>query len=251
MVPISEYFRSVEWIWAIWIVSVILLVVLTRHILRAIDFRQWTAVFRDEDGAAYSLSYVLVFPIYLLLVMLVIQVTFILIVKLGTVYAAYAAARSQIVWNTMVDDRSQVNEKSRQAAVQVMAGYSTSWNSHLRQAGVLPSFRAEEYFQIYRTIYNASGGARRVIVNKYRWAEWATNVSAERKVLGEPWIADIKATVTYKMPFHIPAIGRFMGRREIGPGGSYFVIEVTSSATLQDEAPQNNRLKLGLQYESR
>lgn len=252
MVPLSEYFRSVEWIWAIWIVSLVLVAWMTRRALKKIDLAQWRQVFRDEDGAAYSLSYVLVFPIYVLLVILVIEATLILIVKLGTIYAAYAAARSLIVWHSMADE-GIARAKAEQAAVQAMVPYASSWRTHARLAGIdFPSPQAEDFFRVYRFYHDKPANYRRYIVNKYRWAEWATRVNYNRELLGsEAWNADIRATVTYKMPLHMPAIARLLGTRHDGPRGRYYLVEITSSATLQDEAPQNETMELGVNYESR
>jgi len=255
MVPLSEYFRSVEWIWGIWLVSLVLVFWMTCRALKSLDLKQWFAVFKDEDGAAYSLSYVLVFPIYVLLVILVIETTLILIVKLGTIYAAYAAARSQIVWYSLLTDKNLVKDKSDQAAIQAMVPYASSWQAHARLAGIdgFPSIRGEQYFEVYRLYYNKGGNYRRYITNKYRWADWATKVTYQRTHLAdpveEPWNADIKATVKYRMPLHMPAIARILGKEFNGGRGKYYLIEVTSSATLQDEAAQNKSLSIGFPYE--
>ena len=54
----------------------------------------------EEDGAAYTLSYVMVIPVYALLICLIIETCLMLTAKLGTVYAGYAAARSASVWSS-------------------------------------------------------------------------------------------------------------------------------------------------------
>ena len=51
----------------------------------------------DEDGAAYTLSYVMVIPLYALLICLIIESVLMMTAKLGTVYSAYAAARTASV----------------------------------------------------------------------------------------------------------------------------------------------------------
>ena len=65
--------------------------------------RAWGSLRRfahDEEGAAYSLSFVMVIPIYGALDVLDHRRTLILTAKLGTVYAAYAAARTASVWSS-------------------------------------------------------------------------------------------------------------------------------------------------------
>ncbi len=54
----------------------------------------------DEDGAAYTLSYVMVIPVYALLICLIIESVLMMTAKLGTVYAAFAAARTASVWSS-------------------------------------------------------------------------------------------------------------------------------------------------------
>lgn len=256
MIPLTEYFHSVERIWALWGGSLLLLLWLTRKAVQGLrkqsEAKPWRAVFQEEDGAAYSLSYVLVFPIYLMLVLLVIECTLILIVKLGTLYAAYAAARSQIVFFSLVGE-PMANDRADRSAIQAMAPYSSSWESHLRKAGAdgLPTDQADQYFQAFQAYSSASANYRRYVVNKYRWAQWATSGTYQRKLLGSPeetWNADITATISFKRPFHAPVIGRFLGQRFDGPGGPIYLRTITSSVTLQDEAPQNRPMKLGVQF---
>src|SRR6185503_19043092 len=54
----------------------------------------------DEDGAAYTLSYVMVIPMYAILMCLIMETVTMLTVKLGTVYSAFAAARTASVWSS-------------------------------------------------------------------------------------------------------------------------------------------------------
>ena len=55
---------------------------------------------RDEQGITYSMNYVLVIPIYLLIVCMVVEATFLVTAKIGTMYAAHAGARSAVVWDS-------------------------------------------------------------------------------------------------------------------------------------------------------
>ena len=72
----------------------------------------------DERGSAYVLPYVMTFPIYFLLVCIMIQATMIIMVKMGVQYAAYAASRSAIVWSSVEPHKSasERHEKARSMA---------------------------------------------------------------------------------------------------------------------------------------
>ncbi len=63
------------------------------------NLRKWPTVTtqlqklnRGEEGGAYTLSYVMVIPLLMLLVCAIVETTLMMSAKLGTVYAAYAAA---------------------------------------------------------------------------------------------------------------------------------------------------------------
>jgi hypothetical protein len=53
---------------------------------------------RDERGAVQSLSFVLTVPLFILIMMFIVQLTQITIARMYVEYAAYAATRSAIVW---------------------------------------------------------------------------------------------------------------------------------------------------------
>src|SRR6185436_5070173 len=78
----------------------------------------------EEDGAAYTLSYVMVIPVYAILVCMIIESVLMMSAKLGTVYAAYSAARTASVWSSATTwDKTLA--KSRQAAVQSMVPFAS------------------------------------------------------------------------------------------------------------------------------
>lgn len=62
------------------------------------DFRRVMILPTDETGAVQSLSFVLTLPIFVLLMLFIIQVSQIMIGTVVVHYAAYAAARAAIVW---------------------------------------------------------------------------------------------------------------------------------------------------------
>src|SRR4051812_19202935 len=63
--------------------------------------KQWRSLLSlhaDESGGVQSLSFVLTVPIFIWLMMLVVQITQVMIATMVVHYAAYAAARSATVW---------------------------------------------------------------------------------------------------------------------------------------------------------
>ncbi len=53
---------------------------------------------RDQRGAVQSLSFVLTLPIFMFIMMFIVQLALITMARISVEYAAYAAARSAIVW---------------------------------------------------------------------------------------------------------------------------------------------------------
>lgn len=93
-------FESVLDIWLIWAVCLGLLLI---GIRRAMLRNPWSGFRRFhvcQAGASYALPYVLSFAIFVLLMAVFIQASLILICKIGTVYSAYSATRTFIVWQS-------------------------------------------------------------------------------------------------------------------------------------------------------
>lgn len=53
---------------------------------------------RDQRGAVQSLSFILTLPVFLFIMMFIVQLSLITMARISVEYAAYAAARSAIVW---------------------------------------------------------------------------------------------------------------------------------------------------------
>ena len=83
-----------------------------------------------EDGFAYSLGFLLTMPFLMVVVALVVETTLLLASKAGTFYAAYAAARSAIVWDT-AQPPGVGDERIRLAAVHAIAPFASSNPAHL------------------------------------------------------------------------------------------------------------------------
>lgn len=62
------------------------------------DWRRLARVHHDQAGSVQSLSFVLTVPVFVWVVMFIVQVTQLMIATVVVHYAAYAAARSAVVW---------------------------------------------------------------------------------------------------------------------------------------------------------
>ena len=85
-----------------WLVTLVVLVVLLRLMVRLegarSDLRRLRSLHRDQGGAAQSLSFVLTVPVFIMIMLLIVQVSQLMIGAVVVHYAAYAAARAAGVW---------------------------------------------------------------------------------------------------------------------------------------------------------
>jgi Flp pilus assembly protein TadG len=207
----------------------------------------WSAVrrfTRDEEGAGYTLSFVMVIPIFALLICLIIEAALILTVKLGTVYAAFAAARTASVWSSHTT-WEKTEEKAKRAAFKTMVPFASGTQGLLSN---LPTDAdadtvAEGFFYVgaYHA-YAKDPQSDKYLAAKYLYASRNVKVKLE----GPPEKSDtpITATVTYQVPFNIPGIARILG--QLGPDGYFF--NISSTATIPNEGPQDNRKTIGIGY---
>ncbi|TWU03694.1 hypothetical protein [Neorhodopirellula pilleata] len=142
----NPYVESVEDVWVVWAVSLFILVAMIAGSVRKLRLHHFRRFFREEKGASYALPYVLTFPFILILVCVMIQCTLILLVKCGSVYASYAAARSAIVWRSSdpeSDAKGLQNAKyyANRAAMLGMTPFSSGYESHAKR--VFPLLLAE------------------------------------------------------------------------------------------------------------
>ena len=273
---LSEYLSSVLDVWIVWFVGLLWLSWALRRGLRLEPWERWKTFAADERGASYALPYVLTFPAYLLLMCLMIQATLILMVKIGTVGAAHAAARTAMVWQPSKGERAKkgddrlktASERAQRAAALAMAPFSSGFDRHLQAVfptslfQVRPRIDAEAYYQMYRRLGQASasrGGAylgildrfdpgaiapRDYVVTKVRYAFAATRVDIEGSGV-VPWNEDLKVKVTHTMPMHVPAVGRAFGDW----WKPYFARDIETTVTLPSEAAQSKNHVVTIPYD--
>ncbi len=78
--------------------SSLLVLVVVRLAGARFEPRRLFALHRDQAGAVQSLSFVLTLPLFVMLMLFIVQVSQLMIAGVVVQYAAYAAARAAIVW---------------------------------------------------------------------------------------------------------------------------------------------------------
>lgn len=85
-----------------WLLSIVVCVLLLRGIVALMQIQvQWRRIAslnRDERGGVQTLSFVLTVPLFLFILMFIVQLSQITIGQVAVEYAAFASARSAIVW---------------------------------------------------------------------------------------------------------------------------------------------------------
>ncbi len=196
----------------------------------------WSSLHQGEDGSAYTLSYVMVIPILMLLICVVIETTLMMMAKAGTSYAAFSGARTGIVWSSASEDWSTAEERIKTAAVQSFVPFASGMGSQ----GSPPS-PASDYVDSY-TQFVDDPAAESYLSAKYANASQRLTVVVD----GPPGAHDAEITVKveYRFRFNIPGIGRLIGE----PDGDGYSFPLRSEVTLQNEGPKNPQQDLGIGY---
>lgn len=279
----TEAFTTVVDVWIIWLASAIVFCFGLFRVLKNCSWRRVADFAADERGASYALSYVMTFPAYLLLMCLMIQATLILMVKLGTVYAAHAAARSAIVWQCSQPERSDSSEDrsafaertAHRAAALAMAPFASGLKHHLDAEFSLLTMDpvkyglahldAEAYLAMYKQLGEHHAHTDRspllgalsrwdrnalaldsYVKNKVKFAYAATEVTFGSDAI-PAWNTDCKVTVTYSMPMHVPVVGRVFG----DTSRPFYARDITTEAILPSEAPETATKRLNIPYDPR
>jgi hypothetical protein len=101
------------------VVSCGVLVLLARLSGSRVDLRQLKRLHGDEGGAVQSLSFVLTLPVFIVIMLFIVQLSQLTIAKIVVEYASFAATRSAIVWipaNLGADEEGYALEGMNQIA---------------------------------------------------------------------------------------------------------------------------------------
>lgn len=205
---------------------------------------KWRHILTSEGGLSYSLAYVLTFPLYLTLCLLIFETTLLLMTKIGTVYAAYAGARSAVVWDSMKPNLG--SDRIQQSVVSALIPFAMSGDDRTSTAGN-PPVSAQRHAQNFKDSYERFG-QRSVQANvlfvhyKRVAARTKIDVSIPNRKHGE----DVTVKVRYRSPFLVPGIGRLLDADHAYP----FEVEISSTVTLTLERPLNAQGTLGIDYQS-
>jgi hypothetical protein len=220
----------------------------------------------DEHGASYTLTFILSLPFITGLIAVMMETSFLLVAKFGTLHAAYMAGRSAIVWTTSDHKDYPVNgaehyfrkfpsvqEKAETAAVRAMVPFAGGFYN---KSGANSS-KANQYVEVYREFISSNPEQLRsqqshmrgqsiqmrdkFIKNKFAYAQQATKVKLTGKPVGgnEPWQLDVTAEVSYEFPYAIARIPWFRDKVEC---------TIKSKAVFQNESPKNKTAKLGIDF---
>lgn len=121
---VRQIFAADQWLWFVWLTALIGTGFIGRQLLARMRLRKVRRLHSDDSGAAYTMGVVLTLPLFLLLCGIAFEVTFLIIAKIGTVYAAYAGARATAVWHTMPGELEK--QRVDQAVVSAMAPFAAS-----------------------------------------------------------------------------------------------------------------------------
>ncbi|MDR2439837.1 MAG: hypothetical protein LBE12_10770 [Planctomycetaceae bacterium] len=262
-----EIFRSVEAVWILFGLCIIFLPViillLRNRRTEPISIKNFHA---DEHGASYTLSFIMSLPFILGLIAVMMETSFILVAKFGTLHAAYMAGRSAIVWTTSDHKDYPVNsaesyfkkfpsvqEKAETAAVRAMVPFAGGFYNKSGNT----SSKAEQYVKVYREFISSNAEqlqAQQVdkrgqsiqmkdqfIKNKFAYAQQTTKVklTGQSQNGNEPWQLDVVAEVSYEFPYALERIPWFRDKVKL---------TIKSKAVFQNESPKNKTAKLGIDF---
>ncbi len=240
-----QMIEGVEGLWLVWMLAVAVVLRMLWLALRRWRRPNWGRLAAGEDGVSYSLSYVLVMPVFLLFVCIVFEVTWLLLAKIGTLYAAHAGARSAIVWSSAKPE-SLRTARINQAVWTAMTPFATGDPSGGSLSGDA-YWQAQQFSWAYGSFVRAGGdpyanSPANTIVKRYYSAASRTtwNPPVEQLL----WENNVTFTVTYRAPLHIPGVARLFDP----DGAPPYEYPISSTATLPNEAPVSSDRTLGIDY---
>jgi hypothetical protein len=194
-----------------------------------------------EGGFDYTVNLVATLPALALLVCLVLETTMILTTKLGTAYAAYAAARSGLVWELHGPSESQ--RKAEQAAILAMAPFSSGVLGDDSQADDSTREAAAAYAAAYRALTQGPV-SQPYLVAQYLRAARSTTV--ELLAVSAPNLA---ARVAYRYQFRFRVLGYLLADSVDPETGEWSRTIATTAQLTRQEALDDPR-PLGIPYRS-
>ena len=272
--------ESVEGAWIVWLLSLVALCCLIRQAIVNMRWRSWGQFLRDEEGASYAIPFVLTLPFMLLIFCCVLQGTLVLLVKYGTVHAAYAAARAAIVWQGADPQSSREGRRladfyADRAAVLAMAPFASGVEDHFGRAvfhfrptvGGMDAFVKGPFLYVPMVNRYSQRGESSVtspiikdpdrtadtsyVLRKLRFAAFVTNAKIQQNANVVGFNRDLSVTVTYSMPLHIPMAAPIFDTHGFGSFFSrsrFYAKRVQTTVVLPSEAAQTGHGRLEVPY---
>jgi hypothetical protein len=250
---IQACWADFAWAWLLWLTCLCVTLTVTYRAVRQVRWQRLAELPRGEEGAAYTINYMMTLPVYLLMLAFMLEMTFAIMAKIGTVYGAFAAARAATVWST-ASDPDAMEAQAHMAARHALAPFASGFaGARLKEEDEESNTVIDQYIAAYQTYADATGRSSpetKYAAAKYRYvfdpSALSVFISTEERAGGAQYSRDLQCSVTYAYPFQTALFGRLLGTG-IGPG-NYSVLHITSSATMVEEAPRNEARKTGIAY---
>ncbi len=239
-------------VWLLWIVSVLLLLIVTRRLSQAARRRAWRLA-RSESGSSYILTVAIIIPFYATLIAVITECTLLLVAKIGTTYAACAAARSAAVWLASDAEPAQRRQMVQFAAAQAVTPFASGNARDAVVAGEGTDEQACQNLVAAYQQYAADQAPPTYLLAKSRYAQRATTVDIQvrpREHGGRIQRWDVTVRVTYLCPISVPGLGLLFGEPAPFAATAFHTREMSATATMELETPKSKNRKLGIHYDS-
>ncbi|MEN9556828.1 MAG: hypothetical protein RLZZ232_3114 [Planctomycetota bacterium] len=239
-----DFFRDAEWLWGCWLSALIALGVACFVLGKNLRVRNPRLIWAEESGLSMTLAFVLTVPILLLICGFFAELSLLLLAKIGTVYASYAAARCAAVWE--FQDVNLRGARARAAVVTAMAPFAVQ----ARSMGTTPSLPAPEdlsaapWYALALRRFSGTQIDAAMAVRQYLATGSRTTfkIDIPSRESGEP----VTAEVTYRSGFLVPGAGRLLD-----PDGRWpWEYPLTSRTSLPLELPVSSEHTIGIDYRS-
>jgi Flp pilus assembly protein TadG len=218
---------------------------------------------RRTRGASYSLPFVLVVPLYLTVMLTAVEAGFLLLARIGTQYAAHAAARSAVVWRSASPAELR-EDRVRQSAAQALAPFVGGRQRELDSAGPVPPWGhdfATDFADAVRRFEAPAAAAdpctprpyqrsrtppeADFLRRKFLCAAARTSVEVVATDPADPRTA-LTVTVRFRAPLYVPVVSRFLD-----PDGSPpFEYPMSATVTLPADGAMTATGTVGIDYHS-
>ncbi|MEZ6086503.1 MAG: hypothetical protein R3C05_00400 [Pirellulaceae bacterium] len=274
--------ESVEFVWIVWLVSVTILLFVSRFAIQKMRWRSVAEFVRDEEGASYAIPFVLTLPFLLLIFCCALQGTLVLLVKFGTVHAAFASARAAVVWqgadprvrgNLNDGSDKKVEFYADRAAVMAMTPFASGVQEHYERVRFTSfptsggfnamTFGSRYYDRTYERLAGQVTSGSNVspiikageedrlasesyVYRKLRFAATMTKASVSNN--RARYNAPVEVSVTYRMPLHIPMAGAIFDNGWGYARHRLYTRRITTTVTLPSEMAQTVHGRLEIPY---